>query len=153
MNSLYYHVYIINDLFHLTTGIAHVPIGWIEVVTSKVLRSPHYWVRVLTRSETVKKHFKIPKGVIWCRTLKDRPSDDQRKKGVLRSPPWLRLPLWYFCVGNDHGYVPLVANTSRSFSHSLLTIGFVTRIPKGVIWCRTLKDRPSDDQRKKGQNY
>ena len=27
-------------------------------------------------------------------------------------------PLWNICVTNDHGYVPLVVNTSRSFPHS-----------------------------------
>ena len=40
-----------------------------------------------------------------------------------RSPPWLGWPLWNICVTNDHGYVPLVANTSRSFPHSRLIIG------------------------------
>ena len=37
---------------------------------------------------------------------------------VLRSSPWLGRPLWNICVTNDHGYVPLVVNTSRSFPHS-----------------------------------
>jgi hypothetical protein len=32
---------------------------------------------------------------------------------------------------NDHGYVPLVVNTSRSFPHSLIT-GFVTRLTRRV---------------------
>ena len=27
-------------------------------------------------------------------------------------------PLWNICVTNDHGYVPPVVNTSRSFPHS-----------------------------------
>ena len=30
----------------------------------------------------------------------------------LLSPPWLGWPLCNICVTNDHGYVPLVANTS-----------------------------------------
>ena len=47
---------------------------------------------------------------------------------ILRSPPWLGWPLWNICVTNDHGYVPLVVNTSRSFSHSWLITGFVTRL-------------------------
>jgi hypothetical protein len=34
----------------------------------------------------------------------------------------------YICVTHDHGYVPLVANTSRSFPHSRLIAGFVTRL-------------------------
>ena len=47
---------------------------------------------------------------------------------MLRSPPWLGSPLWNICVTNDHGYVPLVVNTSRSFPHSRLITGFVTRL-------------------------
>ena len=30
-------------------------------------------------------------------------------------------------LDNDHGYVPLVVNTSRSFPHSRRITGFVTR--------------------------
>ena len=33
---------------------------------------------------------------------------------------------------NDHGYVPLVVNTSRSFPHSRLITGFVTRLTRRV---------------------
>jgi hypothetical protein len=33
---------------------------------------------------------------------------------------------------NDHGYVPLVVNTSRSFSHSRLITGFVARLTRRV---------------------
>jgi hypothetical protein len=47
---------------------------------------------------------------------------------ILRSPPWLGWPLWNICVTNDHVYVPLVENTSRSFSHSRLITGFVIRL-------------------------
>ena len=36
------------------------------------------------------------------------------------------------CVTNDHGYVPLVVNTSRSFPHSRLIAGFVTRLTRRV---------------------
>ena len=32
----------------------------------------------------------------------------------------------------DHGYVPLVVNTSRSFPHSRLITGFVTRLTRRV---------------------
>jgi hypothetical protein len=39
-------------------------------------------------------------------------------------------PLWNICVTNDHGYVPLVVNTSRSFPHSWLITGFVTRLTR-----------------------
>ena len=47
---------------------------------------------------------------------------------MLPSPPWLCCPLWNICVTNDHGYVPLVVSTSRSFPHSRLITGFVTRL-------------------------
>jgi hypothetical protein len=50
----------------------------------------------------------------------------------LRSPPWHGWPLWNICVTNDHGYVPLVVNTSRSFPHSQLITGFVTRLTRRV---------------------
>jgi len=45
---------------------------------------------------------------------------------ILRSQPWHGWPLCNICVTNDHGYVPLVVNTSRSFPHSWLITGFVT---------------------------
>ena len=51
---------------------------------------------------------------------------------VLRSPPWLDWPLWNICVKNDYGYVSLVVSTSRSFPHSWLITGFVTRLPRRV---------------------
>jgi hypothetical protein len=44
---------------------------------------------------------------------------------------WLGWPLWNICVTNDHGYVSLV-NTSRSFPHSRLITGFVTRLTRRV---------------------
>jgi hypothetical protein len=50
---------------------------------------------------------------------------------ILRLLPWLGWPLWNICVTNDHGYVPLV-NTSRSFPHSRLITGFVTRLTRRV---------------------
>jgi hypothetical protein len=51
---------------------------------------------------------------------------------VLWSQPWLGWPLWYVCVINDHGYVPLVVSTSRSFPHSWLITGFVTILTRRV---------------------
>jgi hypothetical protein len=36
--------------------------------------------------------------------------------------------LWNICVTNDHEYVPLVVNISRSIPHSWLFTGFVTRL-------------------------
>ena len=52
---------------------------------------------------------------------------------MLRSPPWLGWPLWNVCVTNDNGYVPLVVNTFRSFPHSWLITGFVTRLTWRVL--------------------
>ena len=43
-----------------------------------------------------------------------------------RSLPWLDWPLQSICVTNDHGYVPFVV-TIRSFPHSWLITGFLTR--------------------------
>jgi hypothetical protein len=51
---------------------------------------------------------------------------------ILRSPPWLGWPFWNICVTIDHWYVPLVVNPSRSFPHSRLITGFVTRITRRV---------------------
>ena len=49
---------------------------------------------------------------------------------MLRLPPCHLWPLWNICVTNDHGYVPLVVNTSLSFPHSWLIAGFVTRLTR-----------------------
>jgi len=46
--------------------------------------------------------------------------------------PWLGWPIWNICVTNDHGYVPLVVITFRSFPHSWLIAGFVTRLIRRV---------------------
>ena len=50
-------------------------------------------------------------------------------------------------VTNDHGYVPLVVNTSRSFPHSRLITGFVTRLTRWVPLVEqellTLPEHPS----------
>jgi hypothetical protein len=51
---------------------------------------------------------------------------------LLQSPPWLGWPLWNICVTNYHRYVPLIVNTSRSFPHSWLITGFVTRLKRLV---------------------
>jgi hypothetical protein len=40
--------------------------------------------------------------------------------------------LWNICVTNDHGYVPLVVNTTRSFPHSWLITGSTTRLTRRV---------------------
>jgi hypothetical protein len=49
--------------------------------------------------------------------------------GKLRELGW---PLWNICVTNNHGYVPLVVNTSRSFPRSWIITGFGTRYTQRV---------------------
>ena len=49
---------------------------------------------------------------------------------VVRFPPWLCWPLWNIWVTNDHGNVPLVVSTFRSFPHSWLITGLVTRLTR-----------------------
>ena len=44
---------------------------------------------------------------------------------------WLGGSLWSICVTNDTGYVPLVV--IRSFPHSWLIIGIVTRLRRRVL--------------------
>jgi hypothetical protein len=51
---------------------------------------------------------------------------------VLRSPQWLGLPLRNICVTNNHGYVPLIVNTSQFFPLSWLITVFVTRVTRRV---------------------
>ena len=51
---------------------------------------------------------------------------------VSRSPPWLGWPLWNICVTDDHGYVPLVVNTFRSFPHAWLITDLLTRLTRRV---------------------
>ena len=45
-----------------------------------------------------------------------------------------RRVIVFYCLSytNDHGYVPLVASASRSFPHSRLIAGFVTRLTRRV---------------------
>jgi len=50
----------------------------------------------------------------------------------LRSPSWFGWPFWNTCVTNNHGYVPLVVNTSRSFPRLWIITGFVTRWTRRV---------------------
>jgi hypothetical protein len=73
---------------------------------------------------------------IWCRsnfyTICNHSNVEVITSKILWSPPWLRWPLWNICVTNDHWYVPLVVNTSRSFPHSRLITGFVTRLTRRV---------------------
>jgi hypothetical protein len=51
---------------------------------------------------------------------------------IIFAPVWLGWPLWNICVTNNHGYVPLVVNTSRSFPRSWINTVFVTRLTRRV---------------------
>ena len=45
------------------------------------------------------------------------------------------------CLTNDHGYVPLVVSTTRSFPHLWLNTGFVIRLRRRislVSWCYSI---------------
>jgi len=57
------------------------------------------------------------------------------------------LTVMDICVTNDHGYVPLVVSTSRSFPHSWLITGFVTRLTRQMPLVEqallTLPEHPS----------
>ena len=58
-----------------------------------------------------------------------------------------RSPLRNICVTNYHGYIPLVVNTFRSFSHSWRITGFVTKVSRLVSLVEqellTLPEHPS----------
>jgi hypothetical protein len=45
---------------------------------------------------------------------------------------WLGWPLSNICVTNNHGYVSIVVNTSRSFTYSWRITGLVTRFTRKV---------------------
>ena len=77
------------------------------------------WQRVAPNKEATEP--RVPLG--WVEVI---------TSNVLRSPPWLGWPLWNICVTNDHGYFPLVTDTSRSFPHSWLITGFATRLTRRV---------------------
>jgi hypothetical protein len=77
------------------------------------------WYRVAANKEATEP--RVPFGKVEVITSK-----------ILRSPPWLDWPLWNIFVTNDHGYVSLVVNTSRSFPHSRLITGFATRLTRRV---------------------
>ena len=57
------------------------------------------WYRVAANKEATE--LRVPFGKVEVITSE-----------ILRSPPWFGWPLWNICVTNDHGYVPLVVNTS-----------------------------------------
>ena len=52
----------------------------------------------------------------------------------------LCCPLWNICVTNDHGYVPFVVSTSRSFPHSPLVFSEV-RVTRTLVLCVCFVDR------------
>jgi hypothetical protein len=71
------------------------------------------------------------RGLLLTRKLLNQGFQLVKLKSAL-SESWLGWSLWNMCVTNDHGYVPLVVSTSRSFPHSWLITGFVTRLTRRV---------------------
>jgi hypothetical protein len=72
---------------------------------------------------------------LFCRKFSFLTASHCQLGGVcqgMKLPPWPRWPLWNICVTNDHGYVALVVNTSRSFPHSWFITEFVTRLIRRV---------------------
>jgi hypothetical protein len=67
---------------------------------------------------------------------------------VLRSPPRLGWLLWNICVTNDHGYVPLVVNTFRSFPHAWLITDLLTRL---TLEIKVITKLPNSEQSYKGK--
>ena len=64
------------------------------------------------------------RGLLLTRKLLNQGFQLVKLKSAL-SESCLGWSLWNICVTNDHGYVPLVVSTSRSFPHSWLITGFV----------------------------
>jgi hypothetical protein len=58
----------------------------------------------------------------------------------------------YICVTNDHGYVPLVVNTSRSFPHSRLITRFVTRLTRRVPLVEQELQKAQKDKQRSGKH-
>ena len=50
-----------------------------------------------------------------------------------RHETWMQRTVDWRDITNDHGYVPLVVNTSRSFPRSWLITGFVTRLTRLLV--------------------
>ena len=68
----------------------------------------------------------LDRGLLLTRKLLNQVFRLVKLKSSLRK--WLGWPLWNICITNDHKYVPPVENTFRSFPHSWLMTGFVTRL-------------------------
>jgi hypothetical protein len=83
-----------------------------------------YVISVLqTNKQKIRQKTKGSYWLIWSHHLKS-----------LWSTPWLGLLLWNICITNDHGCVPPVANTFRSFTHSWL----ITRVATSGAGTATL---------------
>ena len=108
--------------FHLyvATFQQHLHMAYIYISVDRVFQSLWFlwgfpWYMVADNREATEP--RVPLGYVEVIT-----------SNVLQSPPWLGWPLWNVRVTNDHGYVTLVVNTSRSFPHSWLITGFITRL-------------------------
>jgi hypothetical protein len=70
----------------------------------------------------------LDRGLLLIRKLLNQWFLLVKLKSSLRK--WLGWPLWNIGVTNDHRYVPLVINISRSFPRSWLITGFVTSLTR-----------------------
>jgi hypothetical protein len=76
-----------------------------------------------------KEEFEDTKAVIRIRISK---KTTHWQKKVQKKNNDLHKTKWNTCITDDHRYVPLVVNTSRSFPHSWRITGFVTRSTRRV---------------------
>jgi hypothetical protein len=77
-----------------------------------------------TIQHILKKSLKIPKG--QSESVYRRRTDNTMAKRKCTFLIEIKF------LDNDHGYVPLVVNTARSFPHLRLITGFVTRLTRRV---------------------
>ena len=111
-----FHLYVATFQQHL--HMEYISLRWYDIPDLWFL-SGFPWQRVAANKEATEP--RVPFDKVEVITSK-----------ILRSPTWLGGPLWNICVTNDHGYVPLVVNTSRSFPHSWLIARFITRLTRRV---------------------
>jgi hypothetical protein len=73
------------------------------------------------------------RGLLLTRKLLSQGFILVKLKSSLRKSYGRHGPLWNICVTNEHGYVPLVVSTSRSFPCSWFITKFVIRLTRRVL--------------------
>jgi hypothetical protein len=131
---------IIKDKFYDKSDDFNFPIVNFPFICSNIPAAPAYGVYIskLIQYSRVCGSYQdfLDRGLLLTRKLLNQGFLLVKLRSSLRkfysSPPQLGWPLWNSCVTKDPGYVPLVVNTSRSFSRSWLITGFVTRLTRRV---------------------